>query len=160
MNRDDAADMSEALTHYDEDGNARMVDVSGKPPLAREAIAESFFVAAPETIDRILANDLPKGEALAIARVAGIQAAKRCAELVPLCHTLPLTHASVDFERTEPGKIRIRACVRTIERTGVEMEALCASSIAALTIWDMTKGVDSNLAVTDVVLVSKTKAEV
>ena len=160
MNRDDAATMSESLTHYDAEGTARMVDVSEKPPLAREAIAEAFFLAAPTTIDRILANDLPKGEALAVARVAGIQAAKRCAELVPLCHVLPLTHASVDFERTEPGRLRISACVRTIERTGVEMEALCASSIAALTLWDMVKGVDAELAVTDVVLVSKTKAEV
>ena len=158
MNRDDAAAMSE-LTHYDAEGRARMVDVSSKPPIGREAVAEAFLVAAAGTIDRILANDLPKGEALAVARIAGIQAAKRCAESIPLCHTLPLTHASVEFERTEPNRLRIRTCTRTVERTGVEMEALCAASIAALTLWDMVKGVDSDLSVTDVTLVSKTKAE-
>jgi cyclic pyranopterin phosphate synthase len=150
--------MSE-LTHYDADGTARMVDVSGKPPLAREAIAEAFLIAAEGTIDRILTGSLPKGEALAVARIAGIQAAKRCAELIPLCHPLPLNHAGVDFERTAVDRLRISATTRTIDRTGVEMEALCAASIAALTLWDMVKGVDADLRITDVTLVSKTKQE-
>lgn len=151
---------SERLTHYDDQGNARMVDVSGKPPLAREAVAEAFLVAAASTLDRITDGDLPKGDALPVARIAGIQAAKRCAELIPLCHPLPLNHASVDFERTAEDRLRVVATTRTIERTGVEMEALCAASIAALTLWDMVKGVDPALTVTDVTLVSKTKKEV
>jgi len=151
--------MAERLTHYDDHGNARMVDVSAKPPLAREAIAESFLVAAAGTLDRITDGSLPKGDALPVARVAGIQAAKRCAELIPLCHPLPLNHASIEFERSAPDRLRVVATTRTIERTGVEMEALCAASIAALTLWDMVKGVDPALQVTDVTLVSKTKKE-
>jgi cyclic pyranopterin phosphate synthase len=152
--------MSEALTHYDAEGHARMVDVSGKPPMAREAVADACLVAAAGTIDRVLAGELPKGEALAVARVAGIQAAKRCAELIPLCHPLPLNHAAVDFERAAPDRLRVVATTRTIDRTGVEMEALCAASIAALTLWDMVKGVDAELMITDVTLCSKTKIEV
>ncbi len=150
--------MSE-LSHYDADGTARMVDVSDKPPLAREAVAEASLLAAEGTIDRILDGSLPKGEALPVARIAGIQAAKRCAELIPLCHPLPLNHAGVEFERTEPGRLCVRATARTIDRTGVEMEALCAASIAALTLWDMVKAVDTDLTVTDVRLISKTKQE-
>ena len=99
-----------------------------------------------------------KGDALPW-RVAGIQAAKRCADLIPLCHPLPLNHVSIEFERSSPDRLRVVATTRTIERTGVEMEALCAASIAALTIWDMVKGVDPALQVTDVTLVSKTKKE-
>ncbi len=152
--------MSEELTHYDAQGHARMVDVSGKPPMAREAVAEAFLIAAPGTIDRIMSGELPKGEALAVARVAGIQGAKRCAELIPLCHPLPLNHAAIEFTRSAPDRVRVVATTRTIERTGVEMEALCAASIAALTLWDMVKGVDANLKVSDVTLCSKTKVEV
>lgn len=157
MTGDDGDTMSESLSHYDAEGHARMVDVSDKPALAREAIAEAFLCAREETIDRIFAGELPKGEALAVARVAGIQGAKKCSELIPLCHPLPLTHIAVDFERSEPDRLRIVASARTIERTGVEMEALCAATTSALTLWDMVKGVDSDLTITDVVLVNKTK---
>lgn len=152
--------MSEPLTHYDADGHARMVDVSSKPPLAREAVAEACLIAAEATLDRILAGDLPKGEALAVARVAGIQAAKRCAELIPLCHPLPLNHAAIAFERIAVDRLQVVATTRTIDRTGVEMEALCAASVAALTLWDMVKGVDADLEIGEVRLRSKTKVEV
>ena len=147
------------FSHLDSTGRARMVDVSGKPPIAREAIAEAFFCAASATLDRLLDDALPKADALATARIAGIQAAKRTSELIPLCHPLPLTHVEVHFERTDDNRLRIQATTRTIDRTGVEMEALTACSIAALTLWDMTKAVDNGLRVTEVTLVSKTKKE-
>ena len=149
--------MTNDLSHYDADGHAHMVDVSGKAPCAREAVAEAFLCAQAGTIDRIMSGDLPKGEALAVARIAGIQAAKQCSTLIPLCHPLPLTHISVEFERSAPDRLRIVTSARTIERTGVEMEALCAATTSALTLWDMVKGVDSDLTVTDVVLIEKTK---
>jgi len=148
--------MSE-LTHYDAEGRARMVDVSDKAPSHRTAIAESHLCAREATIDRIMAGDLPKGEALAVARIAGIQAAKQCSTLIPLCHPLPLTHVEIDFERNEPDRLRIIAVTRTIERTGVEMEALCAVTTSALTLWDMVKGIDTELSVTDITLLEKTK---
>ena len=147
------------LSHYDTEGTARMVDVSSKSALAREAVAEADLLAASSTIDRILVGELPKGDALPVARIAGIQAAKRCAELIPLCHPLPLNHAGIDFERVGPGRLRVRGTARTVDRTGVEMEALCAVSIAALTLWDMVKAVDTSLKITEVTLVSKTKQE-
>lgn len=151
--------MSQSLSHYDAEGRARMVDVSDKTPCARTAIAEAFLCAREETIDRILAGDLPKGEALAVARVAGIQGAKKCSDLIPLCHPLQLTHVEVDFERNEPDRLRIIATTRTIERTGVEMEALCAVTMSALTVWDMVKGIDTELKVCDITLLEKKKGE-
>ena len=123
----------------------------------RRAIAEGFFIAAKETLDRLFAGNLPKGEALAVARIAGIQAAKSCDKLIPLCHTLPLESVSVDFERTAPDRLRIIATATITAKTGVEMEALTAVSIAALTLWDMTKGIDKNLRIEGVRLVEKTK---
>jgi cyclic pyranopterin phosphate synthase len=149
--------MGEDLTHLDEQGRARMVDVGGKPPVRREAVAAGLFCASASTLDRLLAGDLPKGEALATARIAGIQAAKRCDELIPLCHTLPLEHVSIDFERVEPTRLRIVASASTTARTGVEMEALTAVSVAALVLYDMTKAVDRDLRVEGIELVSKTK---
>ncbi|MHC5003815.1 MAG: cyclic pyranopterin monophosphate synthase MoaC [Planctomycetota bacterium] len=146
------------LTHLDERGEVHMVDVGGKPAVRREAVAEGYFEAAPATLDLLEAGRLPKGEALATARVAGILAAKRCDELVPLCHPLPLDAVSVRFERADPGRIRITARVGTTSRTGVEMEALCAVSLAALSLWDMTKGVDKALAVSGIRVVRKEKA--
>jgi cyclic pyranopterin phosphate synthase len=149
--------MGEDLTHLDEHGRVRMVDVGDKPPVRREAIAEGMFCAAPGTLDRLLAGDLPKGEALAAARIAGILAAKRCDELIPLCHTLPLNEVAVDFERVDDGRLRIVGRASTTARTGVEMEALAAVTVAALTLYDMTKAVDRALRIEGIALVSKTK---
>ncbi len=151
--------MSDKLTHIDEQGRARMVDVGDKPPVKRTAVAEAFFCASAPTLDRLEAGDLPKGEALAVARVAAILSAKRCDELIPLCHTLPLDVANVDFERTDEQRLRIVATVSTTARTGVEMEALTAVSVAALTLWDMTKAVDKALRIEAVRLVEKKKQE-
>jgi len=137
-----------------------MVDVGDKPPMRREATAEGFFCAGATTLDKVEAGDVPKGEALAVARIAGIQAAKRCDDLIPLCHPLPLDSVRVDFQRMEPQRLRIEATVSTTAKTGVEMEALTAVSIAALTLWDMTKAVDKNLRIEGIRLVSKSKAAV
>ena len=145
------------LTHLDDRGRARMVDVGSKPPLRRTAIAEGFLVAASSTLDRLESGDLPKGEALGTARIAGIQAAKRTDELIPLCHTLPLDAVSVDFQRSTPDRMRCVATARIVARTGVEMEALVAVSTALLTVWDMVKGVDADLAIEGVRLVEKRK---
>lgn len=145
------------LTHLDEQGRARMVDVGAKPLSRRVAVAEGFFCAVPDTLERLIAGELPKGEALAAARLAGIQAAKRCDELIPLCHTLPLDAVSVDFERTAPDRLRIEATATITAKTGVEMEALTAVVIAALTLYDMTKAIDKALRIEGVRLVSKTK---
>lgn len=137
-----------------------MVDVSGKPPMKRSATAEGFLCAASATLDLVMSGATPKGEALAVARVAGIQAAKRCDALVPLCHSLPLEHVSVDFERTEPGRLRIVATASTTAKTGVEMEALAAVAVAALTLYDMTKAVDRGLTIEAIRLIEKTKTPV
>ncbi len=134
-----------------------MVDVGSKPRVRRTAVAEGFFCAAGRTLDRLQAGELPKGEALAVARVAAIQAAKRCDELIPLCHTLPLDLVRVEFDRAESERMRIEATVSTNARTGVEMEALTAVSVAALTLWDMTKAVDKDLRVEGIRLVAKSK---
>jgi len=145
------------LTHLDENGRLRMVDVGHKPPMRRVAVAQGHFVAAESTLDRLLAGDLPKGEALAAARIAGIAAAKRTDELIPLCHTLPLDHVAVDFERVDERCLRVTATASLIARTGVEMEALVAVSAACLTLYDMTKAIDKNLGIDAIKLVSKKK---
>ncbi len=150
--------MTDRLTHLDAHGRAVMVDVSGKPIVRRRAVAEAFFHAAAATLDRIMAGDLPKGEALAVARLAGIQSAKRVDALIPLCHTLPLEHVEVSFERSAPDAIRIEAATLVTARTGVEMEALTAVSVAALTLWDMTKAIDTDLGINGTRLVLKEKA--
>jgi len=134
-----------------------MVDVGAKPPLRRRAVAEGFFVARSETLDRLLAADLPKGEALAVARVAGINAAKRTDALIPLCHSLPLDHVAVRFERAAADRLRVEASASLVGRTGVEMEALTAVSVACLTLYDMVKAVDKALEIESVRLVSKEK---
>ncbi|MFG0328266.1 MAG: cyclic pyranopterin monophosphate synthase MoaC [Phycisphaerales bacterium] len=151
------ADQSSRLSHVDEKGRASMVDVGGKPVSKREAVAEGFFVAKSSTLDAILAGDLPKGEAIAVARVAGIAAAKRCDELIPLCHTLPLDAVAVQFERAAPDRLRIEATATITAKTGVEMEALTAVSVAALTLYDMTKAIDRELRIEGIRLVRKTK---
>ena len=145
------------LTHINESGEAHMVDVGGKDVTAREAVAEGLIRMQPETLKLIIAGGHKKGDVLAVARVAGIMAAKKTAELIPLCHAIPLT--SVDIELT-PDESRAavfcRSTVRTQARTGVEMEALAAVEIALLTVYDMCKAVDRGMTLTDIGLVSKT----
>ena len=145
------------LSHVDERGAVRMVDVGGKEVSRRRAIARAEVRMAAETARRL--RGLPKGDALATAQVAGIMAAKRTAELIPLCHPLPLSHVAVDLEVGD-GAVRILATAETTAQTGVEMEALTAASVAALTVYDMAKAIDKGMVITDVALVEKTKADV
>jgi cyclic pyranopterin monophosphate synthase len=142
------------LTHVDESGAARMVDVSGKQQTAREAVA-SGRVLVSATVVRLLRGDgVPKGDALGVARVAGIMAAKRTPDLVPLCHPLAISKVAVDLQVADDA-VEITATVRTTDRTGVEMEALTAVSVAALTVVDMVKAVDKGAVITDVRVESK-----
>jgi cyclic pyranopterin phosphate synthase len=147
---------SPSLTHLREDGSAAMVDISGKPIVRREAVAEGFISLESSTLNTITDGQIPKGDVLAVARIAGIQAAKKTAELIPLCHQLPLTKVTVDFIVESTG-IRISASARTDAKTGVEMEALHAVSIAALTIYDMCKAIDKSMSIQSIKLVEKTK---
>jgi cyclic pyranopterin phosphate synthase len=141
------------LTHFDDSGNVRMVDVSHKAETKRTARAHAFVRMSPEVLAALPSN--PKGDPLAVARIAGIQAAKRTAELIPLCHSLPLSHADIAII-PEPDGLRIIASAVTTAQTGVEMEALTAASIAALTIYDMTKALDKRIEIQDVYLLEKT----
>jgi len=144
------------LTHLDESGAARMVDVSAKETSEREAEAEAVIVLSPEAYDAVAAGEAPKGDVLAAARIAGIMAAKKTPELIPLCHSIALSKAEIAFEML-PGKnaIRITATAKTVARTGVEMEALTAVSVAALTVYDMTKGIDKAAVIEGVRLIAK-----
>ena len=142
------------FSHVDEAGDVRMVDVGAKPVQRRRAVAAAIVRMAPETAARL--RDLPKGDALATAQLAGIMAAKRTSELIPLCHPLPLSHVEVELEVTEDA-VEITAAAATSAQTGVEMEALTAASIAALTVYDMAKAVDKGMVVESVRLVEKTK---
>jgi cyclic pyranopterin phosphate synthase len=144
------------FSHLDEAGSVRMVDVGAKPMSRRRAVARATVRMAPETAERL--RDLPKGDALATAQLAGIMAAKRTSELIPLCHPLPLNHVGVTLGVAEAA-VEIEAVAETTAQTGVEMEALVAASVAALTVYDMAKAVDKNMTVTDVTLVEKTKVE-
>ena len=143
------------LSHVDESGDVRMVDVGAKPLSRRRAVASARVRMSAETAGRL--RDLPKGDALVTAQLAGIMAAKRTAELIPLCHPLPLTHVDVSVDVGE-GAVEIVASAETTAQTGVEMEALTAAAIAALTIYDMAKAVDREIVVEDVKLVEKTKS--
>ncbi len=146
------------LSHVDEQGRARMVDVGGKPDTHRVAVARGQVHMQRETLAAIRQNALTKGDALATARIAGIMAAKKTAELIPLCHPLLLTHVGVEFELEETetsGIVEITATVETTGKTGVEMEALTAVAVAALTIYDMGKAVDRAMRLTDIRLVEK-----
>lgn len=144
------------LTHFDDDGAARMVDVSAKNDTEREAVAEGRIIMLPETLRLIIDRKVAKGDVLGIARVAGIMAAKKTADLIPLCHPLMLTSVEVAFEPDEASSsIHIRAVVRTTGKTGVEMEALTAAAAAGLTIYDMCKAVDRAMTMTDIGLVRK-----
>jgi cyclic pyranopterin phosphate synthase len=142
------------LSHVDDEGRVRMVDVGGKPLSRRRAVASAVVRMAPETARRL--RELPKGDALATAQIAGVMAAKRTSDLIPLCHPLPLTHVSVDLEVGEAG-VEITAAAETTAQTGVEMEALVAASMAALTVYDMAKAIDKEMVVAEVRLVEKTK---
>ena len=148
--------MSNEFSHLDEHGNARMVDVGDKPAQRREAVAEAWLHCQVETLQALSNQSLPKGDVLAVARVAGIQAAKRTQELIPLCHQIPLESVKVLFE-PGPDRIRVEARVRTTAKTGVEMEALTAVSIAALTLFDMMKAVDKTMHVEGIRVLSKIK---
>ncbi|MBL1067440.1 cyclic pyranopterin monophosphate synthase MoaC [Streptomyces sp. 7-21] len=143
------------LTHLNEAGDARMVDVSGKPVTARTARATGRVLLAPATLSLLRDGGVPKGDALATARIAGIMAAKRTPDLVPLCHPLALSGVSVDLALAEEA-VEITATVRTTDRTGVEMEALTAVSVAALTLVDMVKAVDRHAVISDVRVEEKT----
>lgn len=146
----------DGLGHLDERGNARMVDVGAKPDTLREAVATGRLRMAPETLARVAAGDAPKGDVLAVARVAGIQAAKRTGELIPLCHPLALTSAAVDLAiEHDPPALRATATVRAVGPTGVEMEALTAVTVALLTLYDMLKGIERGMEIEGVGLVAK-----
>jgi cyclic pyranopterin phosphate synthase len=145
------------LSHVDESGGIRMVDVGAKPLTRRRAVARATVQMAAETVARL--RELPKGDALVTAQLAGIMAAKRTHELIPLCHPLPLTAVDVRLTLGDAA-VEIEASAETTAQTGVEMEALVAASIAALTVYDMAKAVDKGMVVTDVTLVSKTKETV
>ena len=145
------------LSHVDESGAVRMVDVGGKPLSRRRAVASAQVQMSPQTSRRL--RDLPKGDALATAQLAGIMAAKRTSELIPLCHPLPLSHIEVTLD-VQDGVVSIVAVAETTAQTGVEMEALTAASVAALTVYDMCKAVDKAMTITDLRLIEKTKEEV
>ena len=144
--------MPTKLSHYDRAGRARMVDVSGKPATRREAEASGFVAIKPEVLAALPKN--PKGDPLEIARIAGIMAAKRTAELIPMCHPLPLALVDVDLRLCENG-VAVTAKVATTAETGVEMEALVAVSVAALTVYDMCKGADKSIEIREIVLERK-----
>jgi cyclic pyranopterin monophosphate synthase len=142
------------LSHLGEAGDVRMVDVGGKPLSRRRAVARATVRMAADTARRL--RELPKGDALVTAQLAGIMAAKRTSELIPLCHPLPLSHVDVALELGEES-VEITGTVETTAQTGVEMEALTAVTVAALTVYDMAKAIDTDMSVTDVTLVEKTK---
>ncbi len=147
---------NDALTHFDANGRARMVDVGAKAETERVAVARGTVRMLPETLRRILDGRAAKGDVLAVAQVAGIMAAKRTHELVPMCHLLLLTGIAVDFAPDEAASVlHITATVRTVGKTGVEMEALTAVSVAALTVYDMVKAVDRAMTITDICLAEK-----
>jgi cyclic pyranopterin phosphate synthase len=145
------------LSHVDEAGDVRMVDVGAKPQSRRRAVARAELRMAPETARRL--RELPKGDALTTAQLAGIMAAKRTSELIPLCHPLPLSHIEVTLEVGE-DRVEIVASAETTGQTGVEMEALTAAAVAALTVYDMAKAIDKEMVVAEVRLVEKTKEPV
>jgi cyclic pyranopterin phosphate synthase len=144
------------LTHLDEQGRARMVDVGSKDRSDREAVARAVLVMRPDTLERLRSGNVPKGDVLATARIAGIQAAKRTPELVPLCHHVALSACEVSFDvEPETGRLTVETRARARDRTGVEMEAMTAATVAALTVYDMLKAVERGIVITDVSLVEK-----
>lgn len=144
------------LTHFNDQGRARMVDVSDKPVTVRIAIAEGRVTMAPETLRRIQERSIAKGDVLAVAQIAGIQAAKKTSDWIPMCHPLPLTGVNIEFEDNGIDTLTIRAEVKTTGKTGVEMEALTAVSAAALTVYDMCKALQKDMVISQVQLLIKT----
>ena len=147
--------LASALSHVDSRGRVQMVDVSGKPPTLRTAVARGRIRVTPRVVRLIRSGEIAKGDPLQVARIAGIMAAKRTAELIPLCHSIPLSLVEVDL-RARGGGYDIEARVQTTARTGVEMEALTAVSVAALTLYDMIKAVDRTMVIGEIRLVEKT----
>lgn len=144
------------FNHFDDQGNAVMVDVSAKQPTMRTAIAEAIVQMPPELLTAINSGGVAKGDVLGVARLAGIQAAKKTPDLIPLSHPLAIHHVSVEFEqRPEAGAISVRCTVRAFERTGVEMEAMTGATLAALTIYDMCKGADKSISIGQIRLLFK-----
>jgi cyclic pyranopterin phosphate synthase len=148
-------DTAPVLTHLDQSGAARMVDVSTKEVTVREAFASAAVVMAPATLELISTGTAAKGDVLACARIAGIQAAKRCSELIPLCHPLGMDAVAVELVAAPPNRLLITARAKTAGRTGVEMEALTAAAVAGLTVYDMCKAVDRGMQITDLQLEEK-----
>lgn len=142
------------LTHVAPDGSARMVDVGDKDVTVRVAVAQSVLITRPEVVDAVLAGALPKGEAVGTARIAGIMAAKQTSTLIPLCHPLPLSSVVIDIAGSGE-RITVVATAKTVGKTGVEMEALTAATVSALTLYDMVKAVDRTARITDVLLLEK-----
>ena len=147
--------MSDKLTHFDAEGRAVMVDVGGKPVTSRAATARARVVMQPATLAMIRAGTAKKGDVLGVARLAGIMAAKRTADLIPLCHPLPITNVTIDLEPAGENTVEIAATVKTTGQTGVEMEALTAASVAALTVYDMCKAVDRAMRIEGLRVVAK-----
>ncbi|NOQ41113.1 MAG: cyclic pyranopterin monophosphate synthase MoaC [Desulfuromusa sp.] len=149
--------MSAELTHFDKDGQAIMVDVSEKLLTVREAVAEGKIQMRPETLQQILAQRIKKGDVFSVARLAGIMAAKQTSSLIPLCHPLPLSAVEIDFDSDpQRGRVTITATTKVTGQTGIEMEALTAVSIAALTIYDMCKAIDREMVIEGICLLKKT----
>src|SRR3954453_10248121 len=147
----------ERLSHIGADGRAQMVDVSAKPSVARTAVAVGRIRLQPSTTDLISDKENPKGDVFAVARIAGIQAAKQTAQLIPLCHTLPLSDVKIDINVVDDEFAEVRCTARTVAQTGVEMEALTGVAVALLTIYDMCKAADKQMQITDIRLLEKTK---
>lgn len=146
----------EGFTHLDKEGKAQMVDISGKVPTPRTAVASGSVYMKPETFRRIMNHEIAKGDVLGVAKIAGVMAAKKTGDLIPLCHPINLTNVSITFTPVErENRIEIQAEVKTLDRTGVEMEALTAVSIAALTIYDMCKAVDKGMEISEIKLLKK-----
>jgi cyclic pyranopterin monophosphate synthase len=144
------------LTHIDDTGTARMVDVGEKEPTARRAVADARVRMSPETAEAVEDRDTPKGDVIGTARIAGIQAAKRAGELIPLAHPLPLTHVDVEIRvRASEGLVEIVAEAKTVARTGVEMEAMTACAVSALTVYDMAKALDRGITIERIALLEK-----
>lgn len=149
--------MGEGFTHFDEKGNAVMVDVSGKQPTSRTAVATGYIAVGPEIMRAVSAGNVKKGDVLGVARVAGIMGVKKTSSLIPLCHPLPIQKCSVDFELDqEKSRIHVYCTVKTEGKTGVEMEALTGVQTALLTIYDMCKAIDKHMVMSDIHLVEKT----
>ena len=145
-----------SFTHLDQQGNANMVDITDKAPTSRTAVAQAYVYMLPETLKKVQQQDMAKGDVLTVARIAGIQGAKRCSDLIPLCHPLALSKVSIDFElQPEKNRIQIQSLCKVTGKTGVEMEALTAVSVTALTIFDMCKAIEPTMRIADIQVLRK-----